>query len=209
VDKGGQLIHKFPMVAFRPETKNTNWRTNMTNLINIENMMTVENCVVGNDTLLLCKETPHKWLITNSKGGVLFTSKTKKMAVLEIGKLRKIAVKEAAKPKGKKKTAPKKSTAKKAATVKTNKNVNKFRFGSKIDIDTVVEYAGEVWGDTLELSNVEFIDSHYWKGTVTNKEGSSVDNVRLDYLINFCRVPTSLKTPEVQAVQERVLATAT
>jgi hypothetical protein len=179
----------------------------MNNQIDIENMMTVENCVVGSDTLLLCKQTPHKWLITNSKGEVLFTSKTKKMAVLEIGVLRKNAVKEAAKLKGEKVT-PKKAVAKKATTVKTNKNVNKFRFGSKIDIDTVVEYAGEVWGDTLELSNVEFIDSHYWKGTVTNREGTSVDNVRLDYLINFCRVPTSLKTPEVQAVQQKAISAA-
>jgi len=196
VDKGQKVVDKF----FHTET--INWRTDMTTQINIENMMTVENCVVGNDTLLLCKQTPHKWLITNSKGGILFTSKTKKTAVLEIGKLRKVAVKEAAKPKGKK-AAPKKTVS-----VKTSKNVNKFRFGSKIDIDTVVEYAGEVWGDTLELSNVEFIDSHYWKGTVTNKEGASVDNVRLDYLINFCRVPTALKTPEVQAVQQKVISVA-
>jgi hypothetical protein len=179
----------------------------MTNQIDIENMMTVENCVVGNDTLLLCKQTPHKWLITNSKGGVLFTSKTKKMAVLEIGKLRKNVVKEAIKPKGKK-SSTKKAAPKKAATVKTNKNVNKFRFGSKIDAATVVSYAGEIWGGTFEISNVEFVDSHYWKGSVTNKEGISVDNVRLDYLINFCRVPTSLKTPEVQAVQQKAIAAA-
>lgn len=199
--------------------KLTNWRNDMTNQIEIENMQAVENCVVGNDTLLLCKETPHKWHITNSKGGVLFTSKTKKAAILEIGALRKNAVKEAAKLKGEK-AAPVKTSKKPTAkggksagaggkpAVKTDKNVNKFRFGSKIDTDTVVEYAGEVWGDTFELSNVEFVDSHYWKGSVTNKEGATVDNVRLDYLINFCRVPTALKTPEVQAVQERVISAA-
>jgi len=195
----------------------------MTNSIKIENALSVENCVVGNDTLLLCKMTAHKWLITNSVGGVLFTSKTKKAAVAEIDELRKAAVKAAtavkkatpkkASPKVKRaadratkkaKPAASKPTTKKPA-VKTNKNVNKFTFGSKIDVDTVMGYAAEIWGDTLELSNVEFVDSHYWKGTVANQEGSTVDNVRLDYVINFARIPTALKSDAVVKQQHLVL----
>ena len=55
----------------------------------------------------------------------------------------------------------------------------------------------------LKVSNVEF-DSHYWKGTVTNDEGKSMDNVRLDYVLNYLRVPSTLKSDAVVAVQEKV-----
>lgn len=79
-------------------------------------------------------------------------------------------------------------------------NMMGFRFGSKIDEGTVEAYAAEVWGDLVNLIDVEF-DGHYWWTRVEATETGKVSEVvRADYVINYLRIPEGLETEALIAV---------
>ena len=175
----------------------------MTTQIKIDNMLTVESNVIGKDTVLLCKETPHKWHLTTPEGAVLFTSKTKKAAVLDLSKRRKVAVKDATKAP---KRSPKKAAAK-AGTVKTGVNLHHLKFGKDVDAKTVKGYVSKIWGGTFKVTSIHHEDGHYWKGDISHGK-ETVENYRLDYFLNWAKMPGRLKTPETVAVQKKVIAAA-
>ena len=186
----------------------------MTTQIKIDNMLAVESNVIGKDTILLCKETPHKWHLATPEGAVLFTSKTKKAAVLDLSMRRKAAVKDAAKaPKKsakvastKKQTAPKK-TAAKVDSVRADTNLHHLKFGKDVDAKTVKGYVSKIWGGTFKVTNIHHEDGHYWKGDISHGK-ETVENYRLDYFLNWAKMPGKLKTPETVAVQKKVIAAA-
>lgn len=79
-------------------------------------------------------------------------------------------------------------------------NMMGFRFGSKIDESVVEDYAAEVWGDLINLIDVEF-DGHYWWTRVEATETGKVSEVvRADYVINYLRIPEGLETDALIAV---------
>lgn len=68
-------------------------------------------------------------------------------------------------------------------------NLHGFRFGSRISTGVVMQYAKEVWADRFSYSDVEF-DGHYWWGNITDaKTGQTAERLRLDYHINYERLP--------------------
>ena len=70
-----------------------------------------------------------------------------------------------------------------------NGNLHGFRFGSKITEDMVADYAKAVWGERFQYTNIEF-DGHYWWGSVVEpKTGKRADHLRMDYHINYERLP--------------------
>lgn len=70
-----------------------------------------------------------------------------------------------------------------------NGNLHGFRFGSRVDTNTVMQYAKAVWADRFSYSAVEF-DGHYWWANITEaKSGQTAERLRLDYHINYERLP--------------------
>jgi len=68
-----------------------------------------------------------------------------------------------------------------------NGNLHGFRFGSKIEESTVLNYAIAVWGERFDYSNIEF-DGHYWWADISEK-GNTAEHLRMDYHINYERTP--------------------
>lgn len=173
----------------------------MTDTIKLTDMLSTSPFKIGGKEILLCKQTPHKWHVADSKGVVLHTTKTKGAAMMQLDRL----IEEAkAATVNSKKTALAKGKSKPAGNG-TAVNIFGFTYGSKIPVSTVKGYCKEVWGGLLTLSNVEF-DSHYWRGTVRNKDGATVENARLDYVISYMRCPAKLKTEVIQKHRKAVVA---
>lgn len=76
-----------------------------------------------------------------------------------------------------------------------NGNMFGYRFGKSICPDTIEERTQEVWGGIYTTKNVHFKDAHYWNGTVVNVEtGEESTDVRMDYFLNYMRIPKGLET---------------
>lgn len=172
----------------------------MTDTIKLTDMLSTSSFEIGGNEILLCKQTPHKWHVADSKGVVLRTTKTKGAAMMQLDRL--IEEAKAATVK-RTKTAPGKGESKSAGS-SAAVNYFGFTYGSKIPVSAVKGYCKEVWGGLLTLSNVEF-DSHYWRGTVRNKEGATVENARLDYVISYLRCPAKLQTGVIQKHRQAVI----
>lgn len=70
-----------------------------------------------------------------------------------------------------------------------NGNLHGFRFGSRVTAGVVMQYAKAVWADRFSYSAVEF-DGHYWWADITDaKTGQTAERLRLDYHINYERLP--------------------
>ena len=172
----------------------------MPDTIKLTDMLSTSSFKIGGKEFLLCKQTSHKWHVTDSKGVVLHTSKTKGSSMMKLDRLIEDA--KAATVKSKK-TTPAKGGSKPAGSG-VAVNYFGFSYGSKISASAVKGYCKEVWGGLLTLSNVEF-DSHYWRGTVRNKDGATVENARLDYVISYMRCPAKLQTEIIQKHRRAVV----
>ena len=76
-----------------------------------------------------------------------------------------------------------------------NGNLHGLRFGSKITEDTINAYNKEIWGSEFKLTNIRFKKGHYWMADITNTESKeSINELRLDYFINYMRIPAGLET---------------
>lgn len=76
-----------------------------------------------------------------------------------------------------------------------NGNLHGLRFGSKIDEDTINAYNKEIWGSEFKLTNIRFKKDHYWMADIESTEtGKKTEELRLDYFINYMRIPAGLET---------------
>ena len=118
-------------------------------------------------TLKVVKVKTARWLLCEADGKVVFSARSEGEILARAGKL------EIRRSRG---------------------NLNGFRFGSKIELDTVVAYAGRVWGDMYSLTATRF-DGHYWWTKVVDSETGTVsEEVRADYFINYMRIPHNVET---------------
>lgn len=68
-------------------------------------------------------------------------------------------------------------------------NLHGFRFGSRINASIVKGYAVAVWAERFTYENVNF-DGHYWWGDIVDsKTGERAEHLRMDYHINYERLP--------------------
>lgn len=68
-------------------------------------------------------------------------------------------------------------------------NLHGYRFGSRVGEAAVMQYAKEVWAERFSYSEVVF-DGHYWWADITeNETGRTAKHLRLDYHINYERLP--------------------
>lgn len=68
-------------------------------------------------------------------------------------------------------------------------NRHGYRFGKRINDTIVRAYAEEVHGARFSYENVTF-DGHYWWGDIIDaKTGQRADHLRMDYHINYERLP--------------------
>lgn len=68
-------------------------------------------------------------------------------------------------------------------------NLHGYRFGKRVDSETVVARAVAVWGERFSYTNVAF-DGHYWWGDIIDRAtGEKAEHLRMDYHINYERLP--------------------
>lgn len=68
-------------------------------------------------------------------------------------------------------------------------NLHGYRFGKRIDSTIVKGYAVAVWGERFNYENIEF-DGHYWWADIVDpKTGKRAEHLRMDYHINYERLP--------------------
>jgi len=68
-------------------------------------------------------------------------------------------------------------------------NLHGFRFGARVNSSIVTGYATAVWGERFAYENIEF-DGHYWWGDIVCAEsGKRAEHLRMDYHINYERLP--------------------
>lgn len=134
---------------------------------NIENASTSYDIDVYCKTLKVVKVKTSRWLLCEFDGKVVFSARSESEVLNRAGRL------EIRRSRG---------------------NLNGFRFGAKIEIDTVVSYAGRVWGDMYTLTATRF-DGHYWWTKVVDSESGTVsEEIRADYFINYMRIPHNVET---------------
>lgn len=105
--------------------------------------------------------------------------------------------------------------ADKKTSKKTNKKANKkvdkkadkkvstkrFTFGKKVESKQVESYIKETFGNKFKIIDVEFVDEHYWYCSIQLKGTDLVaKKVRVDYLVNYLRIPRIFKEHRVALV---------
>jgi hypothetical protein len=134
---------------------------------NIENAASSYDVDVYCKILKVVKVKTSRWLLCENDGTVVFSARSEGEILTRAGRL------EIRRSRG---------------------NLNGFRFGSKIDTNVVVAYAGRVWGDMYSLTATRF-DGHYWWTQVVDSETGAVsEEVRADYFINYMRIPHNVET---------------
>lgn len=68
-------------------------------------------------------------------------------------------------------------------------NLHGYRFGSKVSPAVVMQYAKQVWGERFSYTEVSFDGHYWWANIIENATGRSAKHLRLDYHINYERLP--------------------
>lgn len=114
------------------------------------------------ELLTVVKVKTHRWLLCKENGTVVASKRYEHEVLAQAGKI------EVRRLKG---------------------NLHGFRFGSRITADLVMQHAKQVWADRFSYSNIEF-DGHYWWADIADpKTGAVAERLRLDYHINYERLP--------------------
>lgn len=151
---------------------------------------------IADEKITLAKSDKGRWYLSREDGSIIgstgFNSKTKALAALDIYKAKTVKAKPAAKTATAKPATAEPAKTEKATTTKIE-NLHKLKFGGKIDESIIKEYNKEIFGSRYKLTNIRFKDSHYWLANITDTEtGNKAANYRLDYFLNYERLPRSL-----------------
>lgn len=125
---------------------------------------------VEDKPLTIVKVKTGRWLLTDPDGNVIHSATSQKSCVTVA---EEFVVEQA----------------------KKSVNLNKLRFGKSITEETIEEYNHLVWGDVYEVQRVYMHDGHYWMADVVHiATGKVVENLRMDYFLNYMRVPAGTGT---------------